>query len=113
MASVDRVETPMMVKLVARSFFGSAGNAAEIAAAAEAPQIAVAPPDSRPNSGLKPIALAAQIEARIVNATTAMTSTTGCQPSATTWAIVMRKPSKATPNRRIVRLAKDTPALQR
>ena len=48
-----------------------AGSAAEIAIAADAPQIAVAPPDSRPNSGLKPIAFAAQIETRMVSVTTA------------------------------------------
>ena len=82
MATVDRVDTPMMVNRVARSFSGWWGSAAEIAIAAEAPQIAVAPPDSRPNFGSKPIRLAAKIEAKMVSVTTATTSATGCQPSA-------------------------------
>src|SRR4029453_8794035 len=112
-ATVDSVETPMMVKPVARSFLGSAGSAAEIAAAADAPQIAVAPPDSSPNSALKPIAFAAQIEARMVSVTTATTSTAGCQPIAATSPNVTRQPRNATPNLRTVREAKGKPRFQR
>ncbi len=100
---VDRVDTPMMVKPVARSFSACGGSAAEIAIAAEAPQIAVAPPESRPNSGLKPIARAAQIDAKMVSVTAATTSATGCQPSAAISPSVMRKPSSATPSRSTVR----------
>ena len=55
MATVDSAETPTTVKSVARSFSGCAGSAAASASAAEAPQIAVAPPLSRPNRLWKPI----------------------------------------------------------
>ncbi len=49
MTTVDRAETPTTVKSVARSLSGCGGSAAARASAAEAPQIAVAPPLSRPN----------------------------------------------------------------
>ena len=44
MAKVDRAETPITVNKVAFSFWAWLGNAADNANAAEAPQIAVAPP---------------------------------------------------------------------
>ena len=49
----------------------------------------------------------------MVSVTTAMTSTTGCQPSAAISPSVIRKPSSATPRRSTVRDAKAIPALQR
>src|SRR4030095_6648666 len=52
-AKVESVDTPMIVNSVLRSFCGSGGRAAEIAAAADAPQIAVAPPVSRPHPASK------------------------------------------------------------
>ena len=78
MAMVDSAETPITVNNVARSLPGWAGSAAESANAAEAPQMAVAPPLSSPNSTLKPIALATAMEIRIVIATEPTTSATGC-----------------------------------
>ncbi|MNF79894.1 hypothetical protein D3C84_621240 [compost metagenome] len=48
-AMVESAETPMTVNNVARSFCGWLGSAAASANAAEAPQIAVAPPVSMPN----------------------------------------------------------------
>jgi hypothetical protein len=59
----------------------------------------VAPPVSRPKKARKPSRRAATIETPIVSATLATTSTIGCQPSAATWAPVMRSPSSATPTR--------------
>ena len=54
----------MTVNSVARSLPGCAGKAAARASAADAPQIAVAPPDNRPNSTLKPMARATSIDNR-------------------------------------------------
>ena len=54
---------------VARSFSGCAGSAAASASAAEAPQIAVAPPVSRPNRRWKPISRAASIDTPMVSTT--------------------------------------------
>ena len=51
MAMVDSADTPITVNSVARSLHGCAGSAEDRASAAEAPQIAVAPPESMPNSG--------------------------------------------------------------
>ena len=103
MASVESALTPITVNSVARSFCGCAGSAAASARAAEAPQIAVAPPVSRPNKGWKPMARATIIASPMVSATDSTTSRNGCQPSATTCAAVMRRPSSATPTRSSVR----------
>ncbi len=84
---------------VARSLPGCAGKAAASANAAEAPQMAVAPPVSRPNKGWKPSARAASIDTAIVMATETTTSATGCHPSVATCVAVMRRPSRATPMR--------------
>ena len=74
MLDVDSVDTPMMVNPVSRSLRSSGGNAADTAIAAEAPQMAVAPPVSRPNSVLKPIARATHTDTNMVRVTTATTS---------------------------------------
>ena len=50
MAMVDSAETPITVNNVAFSFCGWFGKATDKASAAEAPQMAVAPPVSIPNS---------------------------------------------------------------
>ena len=94
---------------VARSFSGWFGSAAASASAAEAPQIAVAPPLSRPNRLWKPISLATAIDAPIVSTTAITTMASGCQPSSTTWPSVMRKPSSATPKRSTVRAVNSMP----
>ncbi|MCY1177158.1 hypothetical protein D9M73_174550 [compost metagenome] len=101
----------MTVNSVARSFFSWLGSAAARARAAEAPQIAVAPPVSRPNKVLKPIARAATMDTRIVTTTSVTTITTGCQPRATICSRVMRMPSNATPTRRISRAVNSMPGL--
>jgi hypothetical protein len=98
------------VKSVARSFNGWAGSAAARASAAEAPQIAVAPPLSRPNSDWKPISLASSIDTLIVRTTETTTIPTGPQPSSAIWPTVMRKPSSATPKRSTWRAANSMPA---
>ncbi|MCY1411082.1 hypothetical protein D9M71_264640 [compost metagenome] len=96
---------------VAFSFCPWLGSAADSASAAEAPQIAVAPPESRPNSLLKPMARAATIDTRMVTLTSTTTIATGCQPRAAISVKVMRRPSSATPTRRISRAVNSMPAL--
>ena len=108
-AIVDSALTPMIVKLSALSRCGCGGIAAASAIAAEAPQIAVAPPESTPKAVRKPISRAATIEMPIVSATEATTPSTGCQPSAAISPPVMRSPSSATPQRSTVRALKATP----
>ena len=109
MASVDRQETPTIVNSVARSFKGWLGIDADSARAAEAPQIAVAPPVNRPNFPRKPSSRAAIIATAIVRATETTTIRIGCQPSAAIWAAVMRSPRSATPMRRTVRAVNAIP----
>ncbi|MNG34028.1 hypothetical protein D3C84_1204230 [compost metagenome] len=48
----------------------------------------------------------------MVKTTHSTTPATGCQPSATTWAKVMRKPSSATPSRRMVDAVNAMPGTQ-
>ena len=84
---------------VARSFERMRGQRRDSARAAEAPQIAVAPPVSRPNILWKPSSRAAASSTAIVRATETTTISTGCQPSAAIWPAVMRRPSSATPMR--------------
>ena len=74
--------------------------------------MAVAPPVSRPNSDWKPMARATIIARAMVSTTDSTTSTNGCQPSATTCAAVMRRPSSATPTRSSVRPLKAMPGAQ-
>ena len=108
---VDSAEMPTTVNKVARSFSGWGGSAAASASAADAPQIAVAPPLSRPNRMLKPISRATTIDAPIVSVTDSTTSNTGCQPSAATCASVIRSPSSATPQRSTWREVNSMPGL--
>ncbi len=112
MASVDSTLTPITVKLSAFSRWGCGGMAAASASAADAPQIAVAPPESRPKVLRKPSMRATPIEIRMVSATETTTPATGCQPSAEMSPKVMRRPSSATPQRSTVRAVKATPAAQ-
>ena len=69
----------MTVNVVAFSLPGCAGSAADNASAAEAPQMAVAPPVRKPNSLLKPSNRAAAVETRIVTITDATTASSGAQ----------------------------------
>src|SRR5690606_29703935 len=82
MAMVESADTPMTVNKVAFSFCGWLGSAAESANAAEAPQIAVAPPVSMPNKRWKPISLATTTDTEMVTIIKVSTSTIGCQPNA-------------------------------
>ena len=97
---------------VARSFIGWFGSAAASAIAADAPQIAVAPPLSRPNKVWKPSSRAASIDTAIVSATVSTTIAIGCQPSSAIWLSVMRSPSSATPTRSSVLAVNSMPGLQ-
>src|SRR5690349_3734182 len=106
MDTVDRTLTPITVKLVARSRFGWGGIAAASASAADAPQIAVAPPERRPNWLDRPSRRAATIDTAIVIPTEATMPATGCQPSELTSPIVIRRPSRATPQRSTERAVK-------
>ncbi|MNH44741.1 hypothetical protein D3C79_1069920 [compost metagenome] len=60
---------------------------------------------------MKPRARAASIDTTMVTTTDTTTISTGCQPSATICSSEIRKPSKATPTRRISRALKSIPAL--
>ncbi|MCY1409540.1 hypothetical protein D9M71_248910 [compost metagenome] len=108
---MDSADTPITVNRVARSFCGWLGRAAARASAAEAPQIAVAPPVSMPKMRLKPKTLAATTETAMVATTTITTNATGFQPSVAICSSVMRIPSRATPRRRTVRAVNSIPAL--
>ena len=63
---VDSAETPITVNNVAFSFCGWLGNATDNAKAAEAPQMAVAPPVSIPNKRWKPMSFATTTDTEIV-----------------------------------------------
>ena len=70
-----------------------------IASAADAPQIATAPPVSVPKAVPSRNARATAMPLAMVRATAPTTSATVTQPSADTWATVMRSPRSATPVR--------------
>jgi len=71
-----------------------------MASAADAPQIATAPPVSVPNALPSLRTRAARIPQRIVSVTVTTTSAIVPQPSAATCEMVMRNPRSATPMRR-------------
>ncbi|MCY1543660.1 hypothetical protein D9M68_794860 [compost metagenome] len=87
--------------------------AADRASAADAPQMATAPPVSRPKNIWKPINRASTMPTAMVSATASTTMATGCQPSASTWSAVMRRPKSATPRRSTCRATKSMPAALR
>ena len=97
MATVDSVDTPMMVKPV--SFPGSSGGraAGDGHRRGRAADRGGAEPVSRPNSVLKPIARASHIEIMIVSVTTATTRATGCRSSSAISRAVIRKQRDAEP----------------
>ena len=102
MAMVERVVTPTTVKAVSRSREALLGKTLAMANAADAPQMAVAPPISTPKL-LPTLNKRASSKPRaIVKPTDTINASTVCQPSVTTWSIVNRKPSKATPIRNTV-----------
>ena len=112
MTSVDSALTPMTVNSVARSFSGCCGRAADSASAADAPQMATAPPVSSPKKPRKPSASAAITPTPMVASTEPSTSSTGGQPSAITGSNPMRSPSRATPQRSTLRAVNSIPGRQ-
>jgi hypothetical protein len=84
-----------------------------IASAAEAPQIATAPPVSVPNALPSLSMRATRIPHTTVRATDATTRPIVPQPSACTWVIVMRSPRRATPVRSTTEEAIWIPGRQR
>ena len=110
MAIVESAVTPATVKTSSRSESRRAAAPMAIAIAAEAPQIAVAPPVSTPKRRDCPKTRAATMPKAMV-ATTAPTMTSPCSSRAPpSWSTVMRAPSRATPKRSTRRAAKSTPA---
>ena len=77
MAMVDRVVTPTTVRVVSRSRVGEGGRTDDRASAAEAPQMATAPPVRMPKSGFSLKARDRPQPARMVTITppAAITST--------------------------------------
>ena len=84
-----------------------------MASAAEAPQIATAPPERTPNIDDRPMRRARRKPNRIVVATPTITVATGHGPREAIWLSVMRTPSKPTPSRSTDRDANSMPATQR
>ena len=82
-----------------------------MAIAADAPQIAVAPPVRMPMRRERPSAFAAPIAEDDRDATPATMSPPLNQPRPPIWSIVIRAPSSATPKRRMRRATKSTPGL--
>src|SRR4029453_16146697 len=103
MTRVDSVDTPTTVNRVADSFLGCGGRAADIAIAADAPQMAVAPPDRIPKRGSKQNQQATGRATGILSETAAITTSTAPQPRPMTSPMVILNPSNATPSRRIKR----------
>ena len=84
-----------------------------MAMAADAPQIATAPPVSSARRHPRPSIRAPASPNRIVAKTPAMTRAIGSQPSPATRSALMRTPSNATPIRRIVWPDRSMPGTQR
>lgn len=84
-----------------------------MASAADAPQIPTAPPDNSPKKVLKPINLATMMPNVMLATTEITTMATGCQPRACTCMAVMRRPSRATPQRSTRLATNSMPGLQR
>ena len=102
MASVDSVVTPTTVRVVSRSRCLCLGKTLETARAAEAPQMAVAQPMSKPRLRSIFKTLASSKARPMVAPTATNKAITVCQPRVTTCSTVRRRPSKATPMRSMV-----------
>ena len=88
-------------------------SVAESAMAADAPQIATAPPDSVPKAGPSRSACAVMTPARMVRPTMASTASSESGPSAMICASVMRTPTSTIAQRSRSRLAKARPGASR
>ena len=84
-----------------------------MARAAEAPQIATAPPDSTPNVRFWPNRREARTPRPMVVTTPTITVTIGMTPRPRIWPAVILAPSSATPTRRIALDVNSMPATQR
>lgn len=102
--------TAITVKMVSRSWFGSVfGSTEAIASAAEAPQIATAPPASSPKGSDRPDSRASTTPPAMVSTTPArMTNTTSNPAAAICWTVIP-SPSSATPKRSSRREANSMP----
>ena len=105
--------TTTTVMTVSRSCVGPRGNTAAIASAADAPQIATAPPVSAPKPASSRALRASSQPLAIVSTTATAVSASTPTPSDWIWPKVMRMPSKATPTRRTVRDANSSPGWHR
>ena len=112
-AIVDSAVTLTTVRMVSRSLVSLRGKTEAMASAAEAPQIATAPPERTPNIDDRPMRRAKRNPNRIVVATPTITVATGHGPSEAIWLSVTRTPSKPTPSRSTDREANSMPATQR
>ena len=110
---VESAVTPTTVMTVSRSWCGPFGSTAAMARAADAPQIATAPPVSTPKAGSSFAARASSQPTQIVAATAPTVSVSAPAPSDCIWSNVMRIPSSATPRRSTPREAKSMPGRQR
>ena len=106
---MDSTVTDSTVKTRSRSERSCRGRTAAIAIAAEAPQIATAPPVSSAKRHLRPKSRATASANRIVATTPATTSSTSGQPRRASISTEMRAPSSATPSRSTVRAVIEMP----
>src|ERR1700759_5497235 len=98
-AIVESAVTLTTVRIVSRSLVSLRGRTEAMATAAEAPQIATAPPERTPNIDDRPIRRARRNPNRIVVATPPTTVATGHGPREAIWLSGIRTPSKPTPSR--------------
>ena len=113
MLMVESTVTPTTASRVKRSLSLVCGSTDEMASAAEAPQIATAPPESKPSSRGRFIHLASSRPAAIVSTTASTIASADQGPSLATWLKVMRAPRRATPIRKRIRPQKSMPGLVR
>ena len=103
----------MIVMSVSVSLFLLSGSTDEIASAADAQHIPVAPPLSIQNCFESHKALARMTHNQIVDIIANTNTIPVCQPSANTSENAIRKPIRATPIRSIVEALKSIPELHR
>jgi hypothetical protein len=113
MASALSAEMPTSTSVscacVARRSPSNVANAS----AADAPQIATAPPAKAPNELLKPSQRAARTPLTIVSAATAAMAANATSPRSAICPVVMRRPTSTMPIRSNVRDAKARPGASR
>ncbi len=113
MARVDRLVTATTVNRMSLSRRCRRGSTAAMASAADAPQIATAPPVSMPKLQWRPVSRATSRPKPIVAATQQTTTRIVLGPSAPIWSKVTRAPRSPTPMRSTVRAAKSMPGAVR